>query len=127
MQAERGIPARSYCLDHTERLAERAATLGAHLKDGLVALQQRYQSIGDIRGRGLLVGVELVTDRESRTPADGLLAAVTARCLELGLNLNKAGLSGSVWRIAPPLTISLDELESGLAMLDQALRDCEVP
>ncbi len=111
----------------TDRLAERAESLGGHLKDGLQALQQRYQSIGDIRGRGLLVGVELVTDRESRTPADGLLAAVTARCLELGLNLNKAGLSGSVWRIAPPLTISRDELESGLAMLDQALRDCEVP
>ncbi len=110
----------------TDRLAERAESLGGHLKDGLQALQQRYQSIGDIRGRGLLVGVELVTDRESRTPADELLAAVTARCLELGLNLNKAGLSGSVWRIAPPLTISRDELESGLAMLDQALRDCEV-
>jgi 4-aminobutyrate aminotransferase-like enzyme len=54
-----------------ENLAERAATMGAYLKSGLLKLQDKYEIIGDVRGRGLLLGVELVKDRDSRTPDFG--------------------------------------------------------
>lgn len=108
-----------------ERLAERAADMGAHLRAGLEALQQRYECIGDVRGRGLLLGVEIVSDRETRTPAPELGSAVSRRCFELGLSMNIVQLPGlgGVFRIAPPLTVSRDELDSGLAILDQALSE----
>ena len=89
----------------SERLAERALALGERLAAGLRDLQQRHEVIGDVRGRGLLWGVELVRDRASRAPHPELGAKVTRRCLELGLSMNIVALPGlaSVWRIAPPL------------------------
>jgi 2,2-dialkylglycine decarboxylase (pyruvate) len=101
------------------------ARRGEQLRAGLLALQQRHECVGDVRGRGLLQGIELVVDRHSKQPADALGAKVTRRCFELGLHMNVVQLPGmgGVFRIAPPLTISETELELGLAMLDQALRD----
>ena len=109
-----------------EKLAERAREMGAILKNGLRDLQQRYEVIGDVRGRGLLLGVELVKDRHSRTPDAPLGARITRRCMELGLSMNIVSLPsmGAVWRIAPPLTVSKDEIELGLSILDQAIGDC---
>ena len=108
-----------------ERLAERALVLGERLAAGLRDLQQRYEVIGDVRGRGLLRGVELVTDRQSRTPDPGLGAKITRRCLELGLSMNIVSLPGlaSVWRIAPPLTATEAQIDDGLSILDQAIRE----
>ena len=108
-----------------ERLAERALVLGERLADGLRDLQQRYEVIGDVRGRGLLWGVELVTDRQSRAPNPGLGAKITRRCLELGLSMNIVSLPGlaSVWRIAPPLTATEVQIDDGLSILDQAIRE----
>ena len=68
-----------------DRLTERAAQLGQRLKDGLQALQQRYDCIGDIRGRGLLLGLDLVKDRRTRTPDPELAQRVARECLELGM------------------------------------------
>jgi 2,2-dialkylglycine decarboxylase (pyruvate) len=109
-----------------ERLAERALDLGERLEAGLRDLQQRYEVIGDVRGRGLLWGVELVTDRQSRRPNPELGGRITGRCLELGLSMNIVSLPGlaSVWRIAPPLTSSPDQIDEGLSILDQAIREC---
>ena len=109
-----------------EKLAERAREMGAYLKNGLLDLKQRYEVIGDVRGRGLLLGVELVKDRHGRTPDAALGARITRRCLELGLSMNIVSLPamGSVWRIAPPLTVSQDEIDLGLSILDQAIGDC---
>jgi 2,2-dialkylglycine decarboxylase (pyruvate) len=106
-----------------ERLAERAVTLGARLEAGLRELHQRYEVIGDVRGRGLLWGVELVTDRHSRTPNAALGTKITQRCLTLGLSMNIVALPrlASVWRIAPPLTCSEAQIDEGLAILDQAI------
>jgi len=111
---------------HRDRLAARAAELGEYLRDGLGSLQQRYECIGDVRGRGLLIGVEIVEDRETRAPAADLGAAISRRCLELGLSMNIVQLPGlaGVFRIAPPLTVSRDEIDSGLAILGQALAEC---
>jgi 2,2-dialkylglycine decarboxylase (pyruvate) len=111
-----------------QHLAEQATSLGAYLKNGLVQLQNRYDIIGDVRGRGLLLGVELVKDRTTREPDPEMGAAITRRCLELGLSMNITALPGmgAVWRIAPPLTVTQVELDAGLAILDQAIRDCLV-
>jgi len=109
-----------------EKLTERAQEMGKRLKDGLLNLKQRYEQIGDVRGRGLLLGVELVRDRHSKTPDAALGTRITRRCLELGLSMNIVSLPsmGSVWRIAPPLTVSTEEIDLGLSILDQAIGDC---
>jgi 2,2-dialkylglycine decarboxylase (pyruvate) len=108
-----------------ERLQDRALSAGARLRAGLAQLQERYECIGDVRGRGLLLGVEIVADRTSRKPAPQLGAAVSRRCLELGLSMNIVQLPsmGGVFRIAPPLTVSDAEVDLGLEILAQALAD----
>lgn len=109
-----------------EDLTTRAVAMGSRLRAGLEQLQGRHEPIGDVRGVGLMLGVDLVTDRDSRAPDTRYGTAVTARCLELGLSVNIvkfAGL-GSVLRIAPPLTIRPEEIDLGLEIIDQALTDC---
>ena len=109
-----------------EKLAQRAEEMGAYLRTGLVSLQERFECIGDVRGRGLLLGVEIVADRETRASAPDLGAEISRRCLELGLNMNIVQLPGlgGVFRIAPPLTVTKPEIDSGLAILEQVLQEC---
>jgi 2,2-dialkylglycine decarboxylase (pyruvate) len=108
-----------------ENLIARANEMGGYLRRRFEELQQRYEVIGDIRGAGLLLGVELVTDRASRTPAHELGAMTTRKCFENGLSMNirRRPERGSVWRIAPPLTVSTDEIDRAVDILDKALRD----
>ena len=108
-----------------DRFAARAAEAGARLLAGLDELRDRYDCVGDVRGRGLLVGLEVVTDKESKKPSPELGAAITRRCFELGLSMNITALRGmgGVFRIAPPLTITDAELDLGLTILDQAIAD----
>jgi 2,2-dialkylglycine decarboxylase (pyruvate) len=108
-----------------DRLAARAEAAGARLRHGLAEVRDRYDCVGDVRGRGLLVGVEIVADSASKKPAPELGAAITRRCAELGLSMNITGLRGmgGVFRIAPPLTVTDDELDLGVAILDQAVAD----
>ena len=108
-----------------EKLVERAATMGAYLRARFEDLQQRYEVIGDVRGLGLLMGVELVKDRSSRAPAHELGALTTKKCFEKGLSMNirRRPERGSVWRIAPPLTVSTDEIDRAVAILESALRE----
>ena len=98
-----------------------ARRLGERLRAGLVSLQERHPAIGDIRGRGLLQGIELV--QEDGTPAPDYGAAVTRACFERGLHLNIVQMrsASGVLRIAPPLTMSTEELDKGLAILDESL------
>ena len=70
-----------------DQLAARAAEAGLRLLAGLAELRDRYDCVGDVRGRGLLVGLEVVSDKESKKPAPELGAAIT-RCFELGLSMN---------------------------------------
>jgi 2,2-dialkylglycine decarboxylase (pyruvate) len=107
-----------------DRLDLRARELGARLRGGLEELATRHEVIGDIRGRGLLVGLELV-DGDSSNDADRLGAAVTRRCGELGLHMNIVQLPGmgGTFRIAPPLTATDAEIDRGLEILDTALAD----
>lgn len=106
-------------------LAERAATAGQRLRAGLEALATEHECIGDVRGRGLMLGVEFVADRVSRKAAPELGAALTRRCFELGLSMNIVQLPamGGVARVAPPLTVSDAEIDQGLEILGRALAD----
>lgn len=108
-----------------DRLDERARELGAALRTGLLAVQGRHAVVGDVRGRGLLQGLELVVDRETKQGSDVLGAAVTSRCLELGLHMNVVQLPGmgGTFRIAPPLTATEAEIALGVEILDQAIGD----
>ncbi len=105
-------------------LVARAAALGSRLRERLREMQQRYEQVGDVRGRGLLQGLELVSDKTTRAPADALGAEVTAACLDRGLHMNIVQLPGmgGIFRIAPPLTITESELHTGLDILDESLK-----
>lgn len=106
-----------------EGLVARAAQAGAHLEHGLRALMAEHECVGDVRGRGLLLGMEVVADRESMAPDPERGSRITRRCLELGLSMNvvqRAG-AGGVFRIAPPLTVTDAELERGLEILGEAI------
>jgi 2,2-dialkylglycine decarboxylase (pyruvate) len=104
-----------------DRLAERAAKAGDRLASGLLRLKQRHPSIGDVRGRGLLRGIEF-TDIGSRD-ATSISNAVTQAAMDIGLaaNLVRSGTSGGTMRIAPPLTVADEEIDEGLALLDRAI------
>lgn len=106
-----------------DRLDERARSLGEFLRKGLTDIAGRHEVVGDVRGRGLLAGLELVVPGGTGHSSDELGARVTRRCLELGLHMNIVQLPGmgGVFRIAPPLTATEDELSLGLEILDQAI------
>jgi 2,2-dialkylglycine decarboxylase (pyruvate) len=115
-------------LDVIERdgLVARAHDLGELMRQRLLELQERHDVVGDVRGRGLLQGIELVLDRETKEPADELGHRVTEACLRRGLHLNIVQLPGmgGVFRMAPPLTIDEHDLELGLKILDEAVLEC---
>ena len=112
----------------SERLAERAKELGAYFRDGLISLQQRHEVIGDVRGVGLIAGIELVKDRESKAVWPELGENAIRRAFELGLQTTASGSargpdSGTVWKLAPPLTVSREEIDQGIAIIDQTLSE----
>jgi 2,2-dialkylglycine decarboxylase (pyruvate) len=102
-------------------LATRAKEAGAHLKAGLLGLKQRHRCIGDVRGRGLLLGLEF-TDYDGRQASE-ISDGVTDLALELGLSANivRAGNSGGTMRIAPPLTVTGAEIDLGVELLEAAI------
>lgn len=109
-----------------DRLDERARELGTMLLGGLGDLAARHEVVDDVRGRGLLIGVELAgEDVLGAGGADRLGAAITRRCFELGLHMNIVQLPGmgGIFRIAPPLTASDAEIARGVAILDEAITD----
>jgi 2,2-dialkylglycine decarboxylase (pyruvate) len=107
-----------------EKLNARANEMGLRLRHGLKTLQARHELIGDVRGHGLLQGVELVKDRETREPDAERGRAITDACMARGLSMNIVSVGGmaAVWRIAPPLTVTPAEIDRGLEILDDAIR-----
>lgn len=107
-----------------ENTMGRAAALGARLFVGLHELRSRRPLIGDIRGRGLMCGVELVTDRATKAPASAACAQVFERCKDMGLLIGKGGYAGNVLRIKPPMCLTEADIDFMLAVLDAALAEC---
>ncbi|KAJ0162448.1 putative 2,2-dialkylglycine decarboxylase [Colletotrichum tanaceti] len=103
-------------------VAGRAAARGGQLRAGLLRLRDKYWCVGDVRGRGLLQGIEIISDAETRAPGPDLGQAVSDRALELGLSCNVVNLPGmgGVFRLAPPVTVTAEEIEEGLRILDEA-------
>jgi 4-aminobutyrate aminotransferase/(S)-3-amino-2-methylpropionate transaminase len=107
-----------------EGLLERAEALGKALWAGLRRLQERFPQVGEVRGLGPMVALELVRDRLSKEPAPELAQAVLEAARDQGLILLKAGMFGSVLRILVPLVATLEEAEEGLRRLEAAMEAC---
>ncbi|MBT9547340.1 MAG: aspartate aminotransferase family protein [Candidatus Sericytochromatia bacterium] len=105
-----------------ENLMENIKVQGTFLKEGLLALQEKYSLIGDVRGRGLLVGMELVTDRETKAHATAETARMMEETRKRGLLIGKGGLFGNVIRLAPPYTITRSDCEEILRILDESFQ-----
>lgn len=106
-----------------ENLAERAQRLGESVTKRFGEIKERFDLVGDVRGRGLLIGIDLVRDRETREPARKEALKVAWRAWERGLVMISFGRHGNVLRIAPPLTIGEDELEMALDIVEKAIED----
>ncbi|RPI87555.1 MAG: aspartate aminotransferase family protein [Chloroflexi bacterium] len=97
-----------------EQLPERARKMGEYLKPRLMALQQKYPFLGDIRGRGLVFGLEIVEPGENKKPSPELCSLIIHGAAERGLLLGKVGQFGNIIRVAPPLVILPEELDQAL-------------
>jgi alanine-glyoxylate transaminase/(R)-3-amino-2-methylpropionate-pyruvate transaminase len=104
-----------------EGLQHNALTVGGRLKEGLLDLQQKHRLIGEVRGLGLMLGVELVRDRQTKEPAKEETAQVVELARERNLLLGKGGLYGNTLRIKPPLCITTDDADYIVSCLDEAL------
>ncbi|MET4177719.1 2,2-dialkylglycine decarboxylase (pyruvate) [Bradyrhizobium sp. LA6.1] len=105
-------------------LVAQATARGNRLRDGLLSLQQRFECVGDVRGRGLLLGLEIVVDRQSKAPGFELGARIMEETMRRGLSMNivKLPSMGGVFRIAPPLTVSEAEIDRGLEIMSEAIQ-----
>jgi 4-aminobutyrate aminotransferase len=106
-----------------EELVERAAVEGEYFIAGLRKLQEEHRLIGDVRGRGLMIGVELVRDRETREMATKETEEILQRCFEKGLLTLPCG--PNVIRFSPPLVIRREQIDRGLAIFDEVLTEVE--
>jgi 4-aminobutyrate aminotransferase/(S)-3-amino-2-methylpropionate transaminase len=103
-------------------LLARAGSLGARFNAGLCALAERHPMIGEVRGLGMLQAVELVRDRAKKVPATAEARAAVAEAMRRGLLINnRGGRFGNVLKFSPPLVMTDEQLDAGLAILDDAL------
>jgi 4-aminobutyrate aminotransferase / (S)-3-amino-2-methylpropionate transaminase / 5-aminovalerate transaminase len=105
-----------------ENLPAHAAAMGEHARSGLRAIQQSNPLIGDVRGLGLMIGIELVKDAEL-TPAAAEAEAVRERCLHEGLLVGVGGIDGNVIRFQPPLVITKPQIDRAIAILSKVLQE----
>jgi 4-aminobutyrate aminotransferase-like enzyme len=105
-----------------EKLPENAAARGAQLTAGLEKIQANNKLIGDVRGKGLMIGIELVKDTD-KTPAAAEAGEVRRRCREAGILVGVGGSLGNVVRLQPPLVITEEECARVLETLETVLAD----
>lgn len=98
---------------------------GVYFKEQLLQLKEKHDIIGDVRGRGLVLGIELVEDRVTKKPASEQTSAICYRAYELGLIVFYVGIHGNVIEITPPLIITKEEIDQAVAIIDQAFTDLE--
>jgi alanine-glyoxylate transaminase / (R)-3-amino-2-methylpropionate-pyruvate transaminase len=103
-----------------ENLQANSLKLGGYILAGLNKLKEKHKIIGDVRGKGLMLGIEMVTDRATKTPASAECAHVVETAKDLGLLLGKGGLWGQTIRFAPPMCLTQADADFLLAVLDEA-------
>jgi 4-aminobutyrate aminotransferase len=101
-------------------LRTNAAVVGGYFRGKLEELQQKHALIGDVRGMGLLLAIELVTDRKTKEPAGAATNAILEAARERGLLIGKGGMHGNVLRMSPPLNISKADVDEAIRILDQS-------
>jgi alanine-glyoxylate transaminase / (R)-3-amino-2-methylpropionate-pyruvate transaminase len=106
-----------------EGIQENALRVGDYLKEGLIDLQNKHAIIGEVRGMGLMLGVELVNDRTTKEPAKAEAATVMEEMKKRRVLIGKGGLFGNVLRIKPPMCITIDDAHYLIAMLDEVLEE----
>jgi 4-aminobutyrate aminotransferase-like enzyme len=106
-----------------EKLMENAKAMGTYLQEGIKNLMKNHSLIGEVRGRGLLMGFELVKDRESKEHAIAETVNLMEKCREKGLLVGKGGLFGNVIRIAPSLSINQKQCDRVLKVIDECLTE----
>ena len=106
-----------------EKLQENSLEMGNRLIGGLKELMSKHDVIGDVRGKGLMIGVELVKDRKSKEPAKDECARVFERAKDMGLLIGKGGLYGNVLRIKPPMCINYEDVDFIIGVLDIAFKE----
>jgi 4-aminobutyrate aminotransferase-like enzyme len=109
-----------------EHLLENVDTVGRYFRGKLEELQQKYSLVGDVRGMGLMQGLELVKDRQTKEPAPEATTKVMERARENGLLIGKGGLYGNVLRISPMLNISKPDVDEAIKMLDKSFSEVRV-
>jgi 4-aminobutyrate aminotransferase len=97
---------------------------GGYLRSGLEDLKEKHEIIGDVRGMGLLQAIELVEDRESKTPATAQTAMAMEAARENRLLIGKGGLYGNVLRISPPMNVGRSDVDQFIKLLDKTLAAC---
>ena len=107
----------------SEGIQRNAKEVGGHLKKKLNELQERHKLIGEVRGLGLMLGVELVRDRKTKEPASTEAVDVLELCKERGLIIGKGGLFGNTLRIKPPMCITKDDANFLVDVLDEVLME----
>jgi len=106
-----------------DRLLDNAATVGAHFRSRLDSLAEKHAVIGEVRGMGLMQGIELVKDRKTKEPAPQATAAVMEAAKDKGLIIGKGGLYGNVLRISPALNVTQGDADQAADILDQAFAE----
>jgi 4-aminobutyrate aminotransferase len=104
-----------------EGLVENARIVGAHASDRLREMARRHSIIGDVRGLGLQIGVELVSDRDEKTPANDAAERILYAALDKGLSMKIT--MGNILSLTPPLTITIEEMDRALAIIDECLAE----
>ena len=108
-----------------EGLVARTAELGKRTFARLDELAERHPTIGEVRGKGLMIGIEIVTDRESRTPGTAQIGRLMEETRQRGLLIGKGGLYGNSVRLAPPLNVDETDLDRAIEIFDEALSAVE--
>jgi 4-aminobutyrate aminotransferase-like enzyme len=106
-----------------ENLLENCHVVGGHFRKKLEELQDKYPLIGDVRGMGLMQGIELVRDRQRKEPAPAETAELMERARANGLLIGKGGLYGNVIRLSPPMNISKADVDEAIRLLDKSFAE----
>src|SRR5262249_14644924 len=111
-----------------EGLVENAAVQGAYLKSAFEDMMQRHEIVGDVRGIGLMLGIEIVTDKRSKRPSAPHASAISSYCRNQGLLIGHrptGAVSGNIIRMLPPLILKREEADEALAILEAAIKHAE--